>query len=125
LDSAGSKRYNPKPRDTTKRADRAKINRQKLLILLLICLCVYMIISIISTEMSIYTQQKTLTELQTQISEQQTENDELSRIVEGDGVSEEYIERIAREKLGYAGVNEKVFVDAAGTDSGSSDDQQG
>ena len=40
------------------------------------------------------------------------ENDELVRIL--NGTDEEVIERIAREKLGYAAVGERVFEDIYG-----------
>ena len=45
---------------------------------------------------------------------QQASNDEVKRILDG-GTNLEYIERIAREKLGYAYPDEKIFIDRSGS----------
>ncbi len=51
----------------------------------------------------------TAAELQTQIEQQQIENAELSDMVKN-GVNEDYIEKIAREKLELVYPNERIFV---------------
>ncbi|MBR2592242.1 MAG: hypothetical protein IKD62_04680 [Oscillospiraceae bacterium] len=41
-------------------------------------------------------------------------NDEINRVISGSSDSSDYIEKIARDKLGYGGVDERVFIDVAG-----------
>ena len=48
--------------------------------------------------------------LQAQIVEQQAENERLQAVVDG-GDEQEYIARVAREKLGYVMPDEKVYYD--------------
>ncbi len=73
----------------------------------------YFAYSIVSTQIDVYKEKQTLLALEQQIYEQQMENDELERLLQ-DGGEAEYIERIAREKLGYAAPDERVFVDQNG-----------
>ena len=104
-------------RDTTKKRDMRIMRRYRIIFFILLFACVTMITSILSTQLNIYRQERTLYSLQSQIEAQRLENDDLSRIVNNDVVSDDYIERIAREKLGYAGVDERVFIDVAGSES--------
>ena len=87
-------------RDTTKRQDMRLIRRYQIIFLVLLFLCVTMITSILSTQLNIFRQERALYSLQSQIETQRLENDDLSRIVNNDVVSDDYVERIAREKLG-------------------------
>lgn len=73
-------------------------------------LCVYFAYSIVSIQIEIHKEQQRLELLQAEIEAQRLENDEMSRIL-ANGGEKEYIERIAREKLGYAAPGERVFVD--------------
>ncbi|MEG2677783.1 MAG: septum formation initiator family protein [Oscillospiraceae bacterium] len=94
-----------------KKKSRLK-RRRKLVSCAAFFVCVYLVISIVSVQISIYKEKQTLAALQQKIEQRQMENDELNRVVsDGEG---QYIERIAREKLGYAAVDERVFVDLAG-----------
>lgn len=77
---------------------------------MLIALVMYFVYTIISIQIQIYNQKRALVVLQERIYQQQLENDELRRKLSEEG-EEEYIERIAREKLGYAAPDERVFVD--------------
>ena len=52
--------------------------------------------------------------LEQQNEEQRIANKELERIL-SDGTEEEYIERIAREQLGFAYPEEQVLVDISGS----------
>ncbi len=88
--------------------------RRKLLFCAMLFVCLYFVYTIASTQIEIYKQKLQLAEVDRQIEQQQLENDELSRVA--DGGEEEYIERIAREKLGYAAADERVFVDIAGAE---------
>ncbi|NLC78631.1 MAG: septum formation initiator family protein [Ruminococcaceae bacterium] len=74
--------------------------------------------SIISVQIDNYKQRKQLMAIDQKIEEQMLENDELLRIV-GNSDESDYIEQIAREKLGYAAPGERVFVDVAGTGGGA------
>ena len=51
--------------------------------------------------------------MQQQLEAQQAQNDELSRVLQS-GTDEEIVERVARDQLGYAKPNERVFVDMTG-----------
>ena len=55
-----------------------------------------------------------LAALEQQNEEQRIANKELERIL-SDGTEEEYIERIAREQLGFAYPEEQVLVDISGS----------
>lgn len=54
-----------------------------------------------------------LAELQIQVQQQTQENQELQQLIDS-GDEDAFVERIAREKLGYARPNERVFLDIAG-----------
>ena len=54
--------------------------------------------------------EKEAEQIQAQIAEQQAENERLQAVVDG-GDEQEYIERVAREKLGYVMPDEKVYYD--------------
>jgi len=92
----------------------ARTRRHKLVLALCFVICAYLLVSIASIQIEIYRENRKLEQLRELINERQLENDELSRIILNDG-EEEYIERIAREKLGYAAPDERVFEDASGT----------
>lgn len=81
---------------------------------MLVLLCCYFIYSIIVLRVNISREQQTLGGLERQITEQKLENEELERVVYSDG-EKDYIERIAREKLGYAAIDEQVYIDLAGS----------
>ena len=102
-------------REQAQQNSRARlIRRRKLVLFAMALVCVYFVYTIVSTQIEIYKEQRALDALLEQINEKQLENDELSRIVVGGG-EDGYIERIAREKLGYAAADERIFEDAAGT----------
>ncbi len=93
------------------------LRRHRLFASILSLLCIYFIASIVTIQFKIYSRQQEMASLEQQIELQQEQNDEISRVV-GGGSSDnaEYIEKIAREKLGYAGADERVFVDVAGAE---------
>ncbi len=90
------------------------IRRRKLVLFVCVLVCAYLLFSIISVQIEIYREKRALSAIVAQINEAQLENDELARVVLGGG-EPEYIERIAREKLGYAAPDERVFEDVAGS----------
>lgn len=101
-------------RKNRQKSQSRHMRRRKLTLLVCFAVCAYFVVSIVSVQIEIYKEKQKLAEIQNQINETQLENDELSRIVYGAGEAE-YIERIAREKLGYAAADERVFEDVAGS----------
>ena len=73
----------------------------------------YLVIGMIFNQMEISAKRQQLDTVQQQLAAQQAKNDEVTRILES-GNDEEIIERVARDKLGYAKPNERVFVDVTG-----------
>jgi len=92
-----------------KKSPSRRTLRIKLVNFVLIMLCIYFAYSILSTQIQVYKERKALEEVNRQIEEAQLENDEMMRILSGG--QEQYIERIAREKLGYAEPGEIVVKD--------------
>ena len=101
------------PRSTAQTRRRAALmRRRKAVLTVLSFACLYLAISVVSVQIKLRGQQMELQRIQQQIELARQENDELVRILNGGEA--EYIERIAREKLGYAAVDERVFEDIAG-----------
>lgn len=97
-----------------KRSRSRLIRRRKLVLMVCVLICAYLVFSIISVQIEIYKEKRALSAIVAQINAAQLEHDELARVVLGGGEAE-YIERIAREKLGYAAADERVFEDVAGS----------
>ena len=93
---------------------KKNIRKMKLIATCLTILCAYLFVCIVSTQLRIFNRQQELTELRTCIKAQAEAHDELNRVISGSSDSSEYIERLARDKLGYGGVDERVFIDVAG-----------
>lgn len=77
------------------------------------CFVCYAVYTLVTLGIAIMNKETAIRELQEQIEMQKIENDELKDMVEN-GVSQDYIEKIAREKLGLAYPNERIFVDSEG-----------
>ena len=88
--------------------------RRNFTLLVLAAICMYLVIVSVSLRLKLREQQKELAYINEQIEIAKLENDELRRVLAGN--QEEYMERIAREKLGYAAVGERVYEDISGTD---------
>lgn len=73
----------------------------------------YLVVSMVLNQVEIRTKRQQLQTVEQQLEIQQAQNEELQRILES-GSDQELIERVARDKLGYAKPNERVFVDATG-----------
>lgn len=73
----------------------------------------YLAVGILFNHVRISEKRQELENVQTKLQMQQQQNDELSRVLES-GSDLEIIERVARDKLGYAKPNERVFVDVTG-----------
>ena len=92
--------------------------KRKTSLLLKIAICafaVYMIAALINQQVQISEKSKELSEMQQQLEEQNIRNEELRRALsDGTEQNSEYLERYAREELGYAKPDERVFVNIAG-----------
>lgn len=73
----------------------------------------YVVFSLVQIQGEIQESRELLAQLEQQNEEQRIANKELERIL-SDGTQEEYIERIAREKLGFAYPEEQVLIDISG-----------
>ena len=68
----------------------------------------YFAISFVNIRLNIRQREKQVAELKAELEQQLAENDRLQGVLDGED-QEEYIERIAREKLGYVMPGEKVY----------------
>lgn len=75
----------------------------------LACFASYAVYTLVTLGMAITDKENAVQQLQTQIEQQQIENAELEDMVKN-GVNEDYIEKIAREKLELVYPNERIFV---------------
>lgn len=73
----------------------------------------YLVAGLVFNQVDIAAKQKELQGLENQLEQQRQQNDELERVLES-GSDLEIIERVARDKLGYAKPNERVFIDVTG-----------
>ena len=80
--------------------------------LFFVLLLLSMLAAYISNQVAISSKRAELQTLQEQISQQQTKNEEMQRILSGD--SYEVTEWVARDSYNYAAANERIFVDVTG-----------
>ena len=84
-------------------------------VLLRICaasFAVYVTFSLISMQLEVAAEQRELDALNESIAAQQAENAQLEHLLEY-GDEREFIEYMAREKLGYAYPDEKILIDSS------------
>jgi len=74
---------------------------------------VYLVFTFVSGQIQANAKQRELELLQARVELQTEKNEELQRMMEA-GDQDAYIERMAREKLGYAKPDERVYVDITG-----------
>ena len=86
---------------------KKKINLRSVLFLLVI---VYLTINLISAQFELMTKKQELANIQAQKDRLQLEVAATQSLLDEDR-DEVYIERIARERLGYANPGEKVYID--------------
>lgn len=77
-----------------------------------VVLLISMVAAYVSDQVEISSRRQELAAVQAQLVQQDADNEELSRLLEGD--DQEILERIARDTYGYAAPNERVFVDMSG-----------
>lgn len=79
----------------------------------LICVFGYLCISLVFAQIDIVSKRQQLENLSQQAETQQAANDELRRVLDSSDEAA-YMERIAREKLGYVLPGEHIYVDMSG-----------
>lgn len=92
------------------------MSRSKSSILLKIALLifvVYLIYSVSSLQLTLSDKKDQLASLQEEHASLEMKNERLENLIKG-GSEGDYIERIARQRLGYAYADEDIFVDASG-----------
>lgn len=67
-------------------------------------------VQLINIQSQLSNKKQELASLQQQLSTQLEENEELQKTLDT-GINDEYVEKIAREKLGYVSPFERVFID--------------
>ena len=82
-------------------------------IIAVICAVAYLSVSLIIAQFDLMTKKQQLAILETQQQKIQLETQDIERMLEFED-EEDYIERIARQRLGYANPNEKIFKDIQG-----------
>ena len=70
-------------------------------------------VSFVGGQIEVSAKQHQLAEITTQVEQQTEKNKELQAMMDAEN-EDAYIERIAREKLGYAYPNERIFIDISG-----------
>ncbi|MEG1125920.1 MAG: septum formation initiator family protein [Oscillospiraceae bacterium] len=76
-------------------------------------LSLYLVVSLITTQVEIVANRNQLLSVHQEIEIQKAQNTEIKRVLETSS-EDELIERIARDRLGYARPDERVFVDMSG-----------
>lgn len=75
----------------------------------------YAVVTLISQQIQINQKQSELSELEDKILIQEVKNGEVEAVYNSDeDKNEEYIKKIARDQLGYAEPDERVFINIAG-----------
>ena len=86
-------------------------------IILRVCIfafVVYAMVHLIDMQINMAARRRQLVELEQRVETQRIANRELERQLE-QGMDEQYIERIARERLGFVAPNETVYIDISGS----------
>lgn len=94
-------------------AKRRKRRANWLMRLIMLCTVICVAVSLISMQVEVTSKRRDLAALEREIYRQEMENAEIKRILDG-GTDREYIERVARDKLGYAYPDERIFIDRSG-----------
>ena len=82
-------------------------------IIAVFCAVAYLSVSLISAQFDLMTKRQQLSILEQQQQRVEMETQDIRRVLEIEDEAE-YVERIAREKLGYANPNETVYKDIQG-----------
>lgn len=95
--------------------EKQKPKKSFLLRLAVFALAAYMLVALVNQQLKIQQKRQQLESAKQQISIQEIQNEDLKHAFStGTGGQNDYIERKAREELGYAKPGERVFVNIAG-----------
>ena len=98
--------------ETTK---KPKKKRNIIFGVLLVLFAAYAVVTLISQQVQINQKQSELSELEDKIIIKEVKNGEVEQVYNSsDKENEEYIKKIARDELGYAEPDERVFINIAG-----------
>ena len=84
----------------------------RLIRLFFVLMLLSMLAAYISNQVTISSKRAELETLNEQVAQQQTENQELQRVLSGD--ADQITEWVARDSYNYAAPNERIFVDVTG-----------
>lgn len=96
----------------------AAVKKRKRSVIICFCivvLCACFAISVISVTRRINETKAEINDVKAQYAEQVKENEKLGKVVES-GDKDEYVEEIARDKLGYVKPGERVYYNVSATD---------
>ena len=94
-------------------AQGTKRRKSVILRLTLLAFAVYTIISMGQMEMELAESHRKLTDLENQTTQQKLKNQELLQLLEN-GSEKDFIERAARDRMGYVYADEQVYTDMSG-----------
>ncbi len=89
-----------------------KTSKSRLLKIAVCLFMVYIVYSIVAQQLEIRERRLLLESVQRQCQTQSEDNKEVERLL-AMSANKDYIERIAREKLGYAYPDERVYIDSS------------
>lgn len=94
---------------TAKKKQNKKLRKYSFFLLIGLLVAVgYGVVNFINNQMEIKAKKAQIAQLQSQVEAQAEENAEIRNVLDG-GNQDEYIEKVAREKLGYVKPGEKVY----------------
>ncbi len=91
-----------------------RTRKNRLIRLAVVLVASYFLVTLVQLQLDIYKQRRVLEQLNTQCLDQKSANDDVERYLSLHDDTE-LIEKIAREKLGFAYPDETVFFDASGS----------
>ncbi len=96
-----------------RRKRKKKVVVKTLVRVFFVLMLLSMLAAYISNQVTISSKRAELETLNEQIAQQQTENEEMQRILSGD--ADQITEWVARDSYNYAAPNERIFVDVTGS----------
>ena len=99
----------------TKKITPKKVKRKSFMLRVCIfAFAVYAVVSLVSMQINLADRRRQLSQLEQRVETQRLANKELERQL-AQGMDEEYVERIARERLGFIAPDEIVYIDVSGS----------
>ncbi len=101
--------------EVTEMAEKKKRKHSFIVSFCIIALCAYFAISLITIHKDIKETKAEIADVNSSYNEQVAENDRLKRLVDG-GEIDEYVEKVARDELGYVKPGEHIYYDVSVND---------